>query len=86
MNKYCYLASVFDGERMHVIRIDAYTGISTGDLVRLNDGKLGEVVRVVHVQADGDEYNFVADMDPIEEDWISLYRFGGGREEINGTA
>lgn len=81
MSKYCYLASVYDGERIHVVQIDNYSGIDVGDLVRLSNHALGEVTHAVHVVVDGDDYNFIADMKPIEDDWVEWYRHSGCRRE-----
>lgn len=77
MEKYCYLASVYDGERIRVVRIERCQNIYSGDLIRLNDGKLGEVVCVIFTEIGGEDYAFVADLKPIEEDWIEFYRHGG---------
>lgn len=80
MNNYCYLASVDDGDRLRVIRIGSGRNAFSGDLVRLNDGKIGEISHVIFVEADGIEYQFIADMKPIEDDWTDLYRHAEKRE------
>ena len=80
MEKYCYLASVYDGERIRVVRIEGYQNVYVDDLIRLNDNKLSKVVRVIFTEIGGEDYAFIADLKPIEEDWIEFYRHGGRRE------
>jgi hypothetical protein len=86
MNEYCYLASVYDGEIIHVVQIDKYSGIVAGDLIRLSNGILGKVTHIVHVRIGDDDYNFIAAMKPIESDWSEFYHFGGTREVSNVSA
>jgi hypothetical protein len=66
--------------------MDRYYGIGAGDRIRLSDHQLAPVLFVIHVAVDGDDYNFIRSITPIEEDWIEFYTYGGAREEAHEPA
>lgn len=87
MSKYCHLASVFDGELMHVVRTDGFHAIMPGDLFRLSNGSFGTVAAVDLVEIDGGAYSLISSLKPIEDDWIEHYhRIGENKEGANVVA
>lgn len=86
MSEYCYLVSVRTPSAVRVVKLNSYIALRPGDLIRLADQQLGEVLAVSYVMVDGDDYYLIASLALIEEDWIEAYGYVGKREKDHDPA
>lgn len=83
-SKYGHLATVDTGEGLRVVRIEG-TSVYVGDMVSIDTGEVGSVVAEIFVQIDGEEYVFIAKLNPIYEA-TGVYRHVWTKEEPNADS
>lgn len=81
MSKYCYIAACCDSDGdLRAVKISDDVTIFGGDLIRLDDGDLCSVVCATYMPVGSEEYNRIARVVELEEEWDEIYHHGGYRK------
>lgn len=81
--KYCYLVTVDTGEGLRVAHVDREaSSVHNGDMVSIDTGEMGIVVAAIFTEEGGEDYSFIANLNPIYEA-TGIWRHAWTREEAN---
>ena len=83
-NKYCHLVTIDTGEGLRVARIEGVS-VYVGDMVSIDTNEMGTVIAEIYAEIGGEEYTFIANLNPIYEA-TGVYRRIWTKEEPNADS
>ena len=84
--KYCRLVTVDTGDGLRVAHAESGISVYEGDMVSIDTNETGIAIAVLFMQEGGEEYSFIANLNPIYKVTAVYHHSWSREEEANESA